>query len=76
MGFRNRTERELKALIDSAVTVSGGQMPMDILVTPEEEPRLRDLLKGRRGVKSLTLKVAESPEEFLPMMGKVPVWAD
>lgn len=71
-----RTERQLKAIIDGAIETTGGVMPLDLLVTPEEEPKMRELLKGRRGVKSLTLKVAASPVEFLPMSGAVPRWAD
>lgn len=71
-----RTERELRKMIDGAIEETGGVMPLDLLVTPEEEAKVREMLKGRRGVKSLTLKVAASPAEFLPMSGLVPIWRD
>lgn len=72
----SRTERQLRKIIDEAIVTTGGVMPLDLLVTPEEEPKMRDLLKGRRGVKSLTLKVASSPDEFKPFAGAVPAWED
>lgn len=75
MDFPKRDARQIRAAIDGAVDVTGGgQMPLVLLVAPDEEPRFREALKGRRGVKSLTLRVAKDPSEFLPMAGKVPAW--
>lgn len=58
--------RNLKKLLDDALKVTGGQMPMDLLAVDEAEATaLRDLLRGRHGAKSITIRVAE-PGEMQP----------
>lgn len=54
----SRTEKQIRSLIDAAiVTTGGGLMPLALLHYDDaEEALFREGLKGRRGVKSLSLK--------------------
>ncbi len=65
-----RSDKDLKAIVDASLFVSGGATAITILAqSPEESQALWALVKGRRGNKAVTIRVAK-PEEFIPIMDR------
>lgn len=69
-----RPDRELTELIAAAVETSGGSAPLDInAYSPEEAARLRELMKGKRGLKTVGVRLAD-PSEAVPSMEGARGW--
>lgn len=67
-----RTEKVLKELVDDALRITGGSMPLTLIAEDEaESAALWGLIKGRRGGKSITIRLARHPDEFRPVMDLV-----
>jgi hypothetical protein len=58
-----RDAKLIKKLVDDAIPLTGGKMPLDLLAVNEEEAgAMRALLKGRHHAGSITVRVAKSGE--------------
>lgn len=61
-----RDPKLLKKLVDDAIPLTGGRMPLEVLAVDEDEAEaLRGLLRGRHGAKSITVRIAK-PDELIP----------
>lgn len=67
-----RTDKALRELVDTSLKVCGGAMPLIIVAEDKaESDAIWALLKGRRGGKSITVRLAKHPDEFVPLMDLV-----
>jgi hypothetical protein len=65
-----RPDKELRAVVDAALGTCGGSFAIVVLAQSTEESKvLWDMLKGRRGNKSVTIRIAK-PEDFIPIMDR------
>lgn len=69
--LQHRKPKDLKALADGALKLSGGTMDCGLnAYSPEEEATLKQLLKGRHGAKCVTVRLVD-PSEAMTLTERI-----